>query len=323
MGIERFSHVAVRVTDMARSQRFYTDVLGFDAVTELRVEQAPSFRAAGIEDAVMHAVFLRRDGVVVELQDVRHADGSPVSVELSPLGLRHMGLRVHGVDPILDEVVAAGGSVLHESRHRDDEWRSDVVFVLDPDGTRIELVDFPGDPGTPPGESIARDRSHEEPWIVHPDDLEWHEVRSLGRGDQRVSVWNKFADLAPDRTVVYTRYDGDMVLARHWHHSTQIVFVVEGELSVNGRRCPKGTIIVFEPGVGFGPLVAGPEGVLILEIFAGRADRAGQDRTGYAALLAERGLVELPNPPFTMPPHPRALLGSDGLVPPGSNGGGA
>ena len=41
---------------------------------------------------------------------------------------------------------------------------------------------------------------------------------------------------------------------------------------------------------------------ILFEVFAGRADRSGQDRTGFDDLLAARGSVELPQPPFTLPP---------------------
>jgi catechol 2,3-dioxygenase-like lactoylglutathione lyase family enzyme len=151
MAIQHFSHIAIRVADMERSRRFYRDTLGFAEVSELTVADAPSFRAAGIEHATMHAVFLRREGVVVELQDVRTDAGEPIDVQLSPLGLRHLSLRVSGMDGVLDEVTRGGGSVLVESRHRDPGWQSDVLFINDPDGVRIELLELPGDPSVPPG----------------------------------------------------------------------------------------------------------------------------------------------------------------------------
>jgi len=64
---------------------------------------------------------------------------------------------------------------------------------------------------------------------------------------------------------------------------------------------PAGTAAVLEAGKSFGPLVAGPEGALLFEVFTGRADRAGQDRSGFAELLDAKGSVELDNPPFTLP----------------------
>jgi hypothetical protein len=140
--------------------------------------------------------------------------------------------------------------------------------------------------------------------IVHRvEDLQWHEVRSQQIGDRRTSVWNRFVDITDDRTVAYTRYDAGVMLPRHSHHSDEVIYIIEGEVTVGDQSWPAGTAAVLEAGKFFGPLVAGPEGALLFEVFTGRADRAGQDRSGFAELLEAKGSVELPEPPFTLPPR--------------------
>jgi hypothetical protein len=59
------------------------------------------------------------------------------------------------MDAVLGDVVNGGGTVLHESRHRDPAWQSDVLFVNDPDGVRIELLELPGDPTVLPGTPLG------------------------------------------------------------------------------------------------------------------------------------------------------------------------
>lgn len=137
--------------------------------------------------------------------------------------------------------------------------------------------------------------------VKHVDDLQWHEVRSQQMGDRRTSVWNRFVDITDDRTVAYTRYDAGVMLPRHSHHSDEVIYIIEGEVTVGDQSWPAGTAAVLEAGKFFGPLVAGPEGALLFEVFTGRADRADQDRTGFADLLAAKGSVELPDAPFTLP----------------------
>ena len=56
---------------------------------------------------------------------------------------------------MLAAVIEAGGDVVESSRLRNPDYGSDLVFVSDPDGTFIELIDVPGDPSGPPGEPIA------------------------------------------------------------------------------------------------------------------------------------------------------------------------
>lgn len=137
--------------------------------------------------------------------------------------------------------------------------------------------------------------------VHHIDDLEWHEVRAQESDGVRASVWNKFASLTPNRTVAYTRYDAGMMLARHSHSSDEVIYVIEGEVAVGDQLWTAGTIAVLEAETFFGPLVAGPEGALIFEVFNGPSPRSGQDRTGYDELLAARGVTELPNPRFELP----------------------
>lgn len=138
----------------------------------------------------------------------------------------------------------------------------------------------------------------ESPYICHVDDLEWQEVRVQQQDGRRASVWNRFIDVRPERTVVHTRYDPGMVLARHSHQADEVVYVLEGEVLVGDVPCRAGSVIVLEAGVSFGPLVAGDEGTVIFEVFTGAAQRASQDLTGFDELLRERRIVQLDDPPF-------------------------
>jgi len=140
------------------------------------------------------------------------------------------------------------------------------------------------------------------PFICHVDELEWQEVRAQRHGDRRASVWNRFVDVAPDRTVIYTRYDAGMILARHSHHSDEVILIVNGELMIGDERCRAGSVVVLEAGESFGPLIAGDEGVVLFEVFNGPPARAGQDQSEFQALLRERSIVELDDiAPFHMP----------------------
>ena len=138
--------------------------------------------------------------------------------------------------------------------------------------------------------------------VRHIDDVPWQEGRRVRYGDRTSSVWNKIMDYTDDRTVAYTRYDPGMMLARHSHHADEVIFIVEGEVTVGDQSWPAGTIAILEKGTYFGPLVAGPQGAILFEMFAGISQRDGQDRTGFDELLAERGALDGPHPTFDMPP---------------------
>jgi len=167
----------------------------------------------------------------------------------------------------------------------------------------------------PVGDAVSLDRFGNRPWRGHPArsprtprlafvdaaDVPWTEVIAQQHGERRVSVHEKFLEWNARRMVVLGRYDPHVVIERHGHASDHLVYVVEGELTIGERRSGPGTLVVLEVGATFGPLVAGPEGALLFETWAGDPRPVPADKAEYHALLAARGIVRLPNPPFTKP----------------------
>lgn len=138
--------------------------------------------------------------------------------------------------------------------------------------------------------------------ITHVDDVPWQEVKAQQHGDRRVSIWEKYLEWTPGLMVLYARYDPGMLTERHGHASDHIVYVLEGQLTVGDAVCKPGTNIVLEKGAVFGPLEAGPDGALLLEIMMGDPRAVPADAEGFERLLAQRGVTPLPNPPFEAPP---------------------
>ena len=140
------------------------------------------------------------------------------------------------------------------------------------------------------------------PRFVHLDDLTWQEVRRQRHDDQRdVSVREKWLDFSPEFLSLYAKWDPGMIVQPHGHNSHHIVFVLEGEMTCGGVRCVKGTHIALDQGDTFGPFVAGSEGVELFEVMMGDPRSFPADLEGYDRFLAERNVVQLPNPPIEMP----------------------
>jgi len=137
--------------------------------------------------------------------------------------------------------------------------------------------------------------------FIADGDVPWTEVIAQMHGERRVSVHEKFLEWNDRRMVVLGRYDPGVVIERHGHASDHLVYVLEGELLVGDRLCPRGTLIVLELGAKFGPLIAGASGALLFEVWMGDASPVPDDKQAYYALLAERGIVRLPNPAFERP----------------------
>jgi lactoylglutathione lyase len=154
VGVDYFAHVGICVSDLERSRRFYRDVLGFKEVAELRIGGAPTDTLLGLPGMELHALWLDRDGRRIELLHYPQpgAVGPAEPRPMNQRGLTHLALRVSDLDGVLAALRAAGGQVLESTRVANPEYRARLVFATDPDGTRIELVEAPGDPTLAPGD---------------------------------------------------------------------------------------------------------------------------------------------------------------------------
>jgi catechol 2,3-dioxygenase-like lactoylglutathione lyase family enzyme len=64
-------------------------------------------------------------------------------------GLTHLSFRVDDLATTVDALERAGVETLAHTRFDDPAHGSAAVFLRDPDGVRIELVQAPGDPDAP------------------------------------------------------------------------------------------------------------------------------------------------------------------------------
>lgn len=158
MPVQYFSHLGICVADPERSLRFYCDGLGFRPLTRLRVDDAHSAQLVGLEDLDLEATFVERDGTRIELLYYRAPGHEPDEVPrpMNRRGLTHLAVRVDDLAAVLARLEALDVEVLEGSRIQNPQLRSDVVYVLDPDGVRVELIQLPGDPTQPLGEPLER-----------------------------------------------------------------------------------------------------------------------------------------------------------------------
>ncbi|MBW2269767.1 MAG: VOC family protein [Deltaproteobacteria bacterium] len=148
MPVRTLSHFGICVADPKRSIHFYRDLLGFELVSHLQVDDPASAKLIGLDPLELHSTFLERDGARIELLHYVSPGHEPDEVPrpMNRQGLTHMAMRVDDLASLLVELQAAGVEILEESRIQNPAFQSDVVYVLDPDGVRIELIQLPGDP---------------------------------------------------------------------------------------------------------------------------------------------------------------------------------
>jgi catechol 2,3-dioxygenase-like lactoylglutathione lyase family enzyme len=138
----RFSHVGICVSDLERSLAFYRDALGFRERSRLGIEGEIPETLLGLEPVALEAVYLERDGVRIELLHYaspgHRGGGDPRP--MNALGLTHLSLVVADLDQAVEACERAGARALRATRVLNPALGALAIFVTDPDGTRIELV---------------------------------------------------------------------------------------------------------------------------------------------------------------------------------------
>jgi catechol 2,3-dioxygenase-like lactoylglutathione lyase family enzyme len=158
MAVLRVGHLGICVSNLERALAFYCDQLGFRPLSEVSVNDALSAKLLRLPAVDQRTVFVERDGVRLALFEFRKpaaiATGEPRPMNAT--GFAALMLRVDDLDAMLAKLRAAGVRVLEDTRVAHPDYGSKLVFVCDPDGALIELLEIPGDPYTPFGKPAQR-----------------------------------------------------------------------------------------------------------------------------------------------------------------------
>jgi catechol 2,3-dioxygenase-like lactoylglutathione lyase family enzyme len=126
MKLERLDHFGIEVSDLARAERFYTEVLGLSVVAHLGDQ-----------------VLLDCAGQNLALFGVERPPMPPAERQARishPLGKGHHAFRVSRADFATARERLAQAGV--ESARPIDWGDHDCVYFLDPDGNLLELVSY-------------------------------------------------------------------------------------------------------------------------------------------------------------------------------------
>jgi catechol 2,3-dioxygenase-like lactoylglutathione lyase family enzyme len=156
-----FGHAGVQVSDLERSRAYYRDVIGLVELERLTRDEPYLSQVTGYDGVRLEIALLaeRESGVILELIEYPAGLGRPIDPATANPGTGHLCFIVDDVDAIHARAVGAGyGSVNPPVTPTAGRWiggRS--VYLLDPDGIRVELVQLgpraaapePPDPATP------------------------------------------------------------------------------------------------------------------------------------------------------------------------------
>jgi len=137
----RLLHYSHCVSDMARSRAFYVDVLGFEVMAEFDFDDDATARVMGIPGAVFKGLFLRRDGMRIELIAFANppADTASRRRAANEIGHSHLSFYVADLDAALAYLRDHGVAIDTDTRTLL-PMGIECCVVRDPDGFPIEIV---------------------------------------------------------------------------------------------------------------------------------------------------------------------------------------
>jgi catechol 2,3-dioxygenase-like lactoylglutathione lyase family enzyme len=131
-----YNHVGLCVSDLARSRRFYEELLGFECQREMTLPDEGVDKMLRIAPPVgLTAVYLGRDGLVLELLHFERPGNPPASERVfNEPGLTHLSFSVDDVDDVAARVADYGGEALEDTNI------GFGLMIRDPDGQLLELL---------------------------------------------------------------------------------------------------------------------------------------------------------------------------------------
>ena len=155
-------HVVLRVRDVERSLAFYRDLLGMEELARFDESDDVVRSVVGYPDASLRTAHLRipNSDLFMEVIEYVAPDGTPVDPQPANPGTTHLTFYVEDLRSVYDKLVAAGVRPAGRVTEIPDGDRENgplagmphlhrivggkSVYMTDPDGIRIELIEPSG-----------------------------------------------------------------------------------------------------------------------------------------------------------------------------------
>jgi catechol 2,3-dioxygenase-like lactoylglutathione lyase family enzyme len=139
-------HTGITVANIDRSLAFWRDVLGFELSHRAHQTGDLAREITGVPGAEISIAVLKAPGHKIELLEyLAPPDRKRVDLKPCDVGSVHVALTVDNLDAVLSTIAASGWKAAGEPQTLKSGPNAGkrVVYVRDPDGTTIELMQPP------------------------------------------------------------------------------------------------------------------------------------------------------------------------------------
>ena len=139
-------HTGITVRNLEASLAFWRDVLGFELSHRAHHTGDLASEVTGVPGAEISLAVLKAPGHKIELLEY-HAPPDRKQIDLRPcdIGSVHVALMVDNLDGVLKAIVASGWCAVGKPQvlKTGPNAGKRVIYIRDPDGTTIELMQPP------------------------------------------------------------------------------------------------------------------------------------------------------------------------------------
>lgn len=156
MAIRRLSHIGLCVANIERAVIFYKEVFGYENLGSLKIGKEAD-ALLDLNNTNLDVVYLQRPGEDTRIELLYfNSPGTELSSKVRPVnltGITHFSFRVDNMQEVLALAKKHGGHFLESTYSEYKDFGVASCMITDPDGTRIELLQAPGDPNLLPGQT--------------------------------------------------------------------------------------------------------------------------------------------------------------------------
>lgn len=140
--VKGYRHTGIICEDIEKSLVFYRDHLGLKVIQDFWDDSQYINDITGMQNANVHMIKLKADdGTVIELLDYVTHPTKSVDLEVYNVGACHIAFQVYDIEQAYSQLTDCGVSFLSKPI-LSSEGIAKVCFCMDPDNTRIELVEM-------------------------------------------------------------------------------------------------------------------------------------------------------------------------------------
>jgi lactoylglutathione lyase len=164
--IEGVSHFGIQVADLERSIAFYRDLIGLDLIARWVTDQPYSQELVGYPGVELGVAVLRIPGSAsfLEILEYRNVERRAVDPGTANPGTAHLCVYVDDLEALYERLLAGGARFVSpiKSPTAGPNAGGKVVYMIDPDGIRVELLETAMTLAGEPRDRFGNGKSDEE-----------------------------------------------------------------------------------------------------------------------------------------------------------------